>query len=97
MPENSPLPDAPLPDAEWRADIDALTFLPPGHRGRCAVHRLAFRTLLGHLPTPADCLAHFARHRAAFHKAATRKIAARDLPTDSSLHLNSRDIERAMP
>nr|WP_246499873.1 DUF1488 family protein [Azospirillum soli] len=73
-----------------------MTFIPPGHRGHCAVHRLAFRTLLGHTPTPADCLAHFARHRAAFHKAATRKIAARNLPPDSSLHLNSRDIERAM-
>ncbi|WP_448205926.1 hypothetical protein [Azospirillum sp. sgz302134] len=83
------------PDAVWRGDIDALVFTPQGHRGLCAVHRLAFRTLLGRLPEPADCLAHFAAHREAFHRAAAQKIAGRGLPPEASLHLTSRAIQRA--
>ncbi len=80
---------------EWRTDIDALVFTPPGHRGVCAVHRLAFRTLLGRLPEPADCLAHFAANRAAFEQAAAEKIAGRGLSPDANLHLTSRAIQRA--
>jgi len=81
---------------EWRTDIDALVFTPPGHRGLCAVHRLAFRTLLGRLPEPADCLAHFAATRAAFEQAAAAKIADRSLSPDANLHLTSRAIQRAV-
>ncbi len=81
--------------AVWSAGIDALVFTPAGHRGRCAVHRLAFRTLLGHRPEPDDCLVHFAAHRAAFDRAAARKIADRRCPPDAGLHLTSRDIRRA--
>ena len=80
---------------EWRTDIDALVFTPPGHRGLCAVHRLAFRTLLGRLPEPADCLAHFTANRAAFERAAMAKITGRGLAPDANLHLTSRAIQRA--
>ena len=80
---------------EWRPDIDALVFTPPGHQGRCAVHRLAFRTLLGRLPEPADCLAYFAASRPAFEQAAAAKIAERGLSPDANLHLTSRAIQRA--
>lgn len=85
------------PDAEWRSDIDSLVFTPEGHRGWCAVHRLAFRALTGlRHPEPADGLAHFAAHRAAFQRAAARKIADRGLPPDANLHLTSRAVRRAM-
>ena len=80
---------------EWRPDIDALVFTPPGHRGLCAVHRLAFRTLIGHLPEPEDCLTHFAANRSAFEQAAAVKIAERGLSPDANLHLTSRAIQRA--
>lgn len=82
-------------DLSWRADIDALVFRPAGHGGWCAVHRLAFRALLGRRePTPEDCLAHAAAHRAAFEAAAAGKIARRGYDAAASLHLTSRDIAR---
>lgn len=80
----------------WHAAIDAVTFRPAGHGGVCAVHRLAFRALLGRDGTPADCLAHVAVHRAAFERAAAAKIARRGLDASANLHLTSRDIARAM-
>ncbi|MBP2291585.1 DUF1488 family protein [Azospirillum rugosum] len=85
------------PDAEWSRAIDSLVFTPDGHRGRCVVHRLAFRALLGlRQPEPADGLAHFAAHRAAYQRAAARKIVDRGLPPDASLHLTSRAVQRAL-
>lgn len=79
----------------WRAEIDALVFRPACHDGWCAVHRLAFRALLGtREPTPEDCLAHAAVHRAAFEAAAAEKIARRGYDVAASLHLTSRDVAR---
>ncbi|WP_042695058.1 DUF1488 family protein [Azospirillum sp. B506] len=77
----------------WRADIDALVFRPAGHGGWCAIHRLAFRDLLGmRAPKPEDCLAFAASHRAAFEAAAVGKIARRGYDAAASLHLTSRDV-----
>lgn len=83
--------------ASWRGEIDALVFRPLGHEGICAVHRLAFRALLGRTGAPADCLAYFAAHRPAFEGAAAAKIASRGLGRGASLHLTSRDVARARP
>ncbi|RUQ69389.1 DUF1488 family protein [Azospirillum doebereinerae] len=80
----------------WRPAIDSLAFHPAGHEGFCAVHRLAFRTLLGRDGTPDDCLAYFAEHRSAFDRAAAAKIARRGLGVAVNLHLTSRDIARAL-
>lgn len=82
--------------AVWRAEIDALAFRPPGHQGWCAVHRLAFRALLGTTGAPDVCLAFFAVHRPAFDRAAVAKIAGRGLSASANLHLTSRDVARAM-
>ncbi|MBP2303349.1 hypothetical protein [Azospirillum picis] len=80
----------------WRSDIDALVFRPAGHGGWCAVHRLAFRALLGRRdPAPEDCLAHAVARRDAFDRAAAEKIRRRGLDAGDSLHLTSRDVERA--
>ncbi|PWC32795.1 DUF1488 family protein [Azospirillum sp. TSO35-2] len=77
----------------WRAEIDALVFRPAGHGGWCAVHRLAFRALLGRRePAPEDCLAYAADHRGALEAAAAGKIARRGYDVAASLHLTSRDI-----
>lgn len=79
----------------WRQEIEALAFRPVGHAGWCAVHRLAFRTLLARDPSPEDCLAGFAERRTAFQRAAAEKIARRRLPADANFHLTSRDVARA--
>ncbi|MBK1839538.1 hypothetical protein JHL17_19185 [Azospirillum sp. YIM B02556] len=81
----------------WRADIDALVFRPQEHDGWCAVHRLAFRALLGRRePAPEDCLAYAATHAAAFEAAAAGKIARRGYDAVASLHLTSRDVARLL-
>ena len=78
----------------WRKDIDALSFEPAGHAGNCAVHRLAFRTLLGRMPTPDDCMAYFKANEHAFREAAGAKILRRGLGPDVNFHLTSRDVTR---
>jgi hypothetical protein len=80
----------------WRNDIDALAFEPDGHAGTCTVHRLAFRTLLGRLPMPADCIAFFEANEQAFRAAAGTKISRRGLARGANFHLTSRDVAAAI-
>jgi hypothetical protein len=80
----------------WRSDIDALTFEPEGHTSTCAVHRLAFRTLLGRTPAPADCTEYFKANEPAFHAAALAKILRRGLAPGANFHLTSRDVAQAI-
>jgi hypothetical protein len=82
--------------AAWRDDVDALQFCPPGHEGFCLVHRLAFRTLVGSKASPDACLGFFAAQEAAFLFAARSKISRQSIEPRRNLHLNSRDIRRAM-
>ncbi|MBD9386305.1 DUF1488 family protein [Agrobacterium sp. AGB01] len=82
--------------AEWSVALDALRFSVTGHGAPCAVHRLAFKALLGASPDSEACLACFTEHQAAFEAAARDKIKRQNLAMDKSLHLNSRDIRRAL-
>lgn len=82
--------------AEWSVALDALRFPVPGHGAPCAVHRLAFKALLGASPDGEACLACFVEYQAAFEAAALDKIRRQNLASDKSLHLNSRDIRRAL-
>ncbi|MCG2628406.1 hypothetical protein L6654_17370 [Bradyrhizobium sp. WYCCWR 13023] len=83
-------------EARWRDDIASLVFPVAGHGAICAVHRGAFRTLLGAEPTPEACLGYFQRLEAVFRAAADAKIARRDILPGTSLHLTSRDIARKL-
>jgi len=80
--------------AHWRSDIDALMFPMWDHGAACAVHRGAFRTLLGFDPTANDCFAYFEKFEWAFRSAAGIKIARNCVPGGMNLHLTSRDIAR---
>lgn len=83
--------------ARWRSDIDALIFPIGDHAAACAVHRRAFRTLLGSSdPTPQQCLAYFADFERAFRAAAGLKIARDRIPSGMNLHLTSRDVARKL-
>ena len=82
--------------AHWRDDIASLFFIVARHGAICAVHRGAFRTLLGAEPTPEACLGYFRRFEAAFRAAADAKIARKDILPGTSLHLTSRDIARKL-
>ena len=87
----------PLKDEmRWRSDIEALVFPVRDHAAVCAVHRGAFRTLLGFDPAPNDCLAFFRDNEGAFEAAAGLKIARKRIPPGRNLHLTSRDIARKL-
>jgi hypothetical protein len=94
--ESSSPGGVPNAGAVWRSDIDALEFPLDAHSAFCMVHRRAFRTLLGFDPAAADCLHHFAEHAHAFRSAAAAKIAQKNLPPGTNLHLTSRDIARKL-
>jgi hypothetical protein len=78
----------------WLPEIDALVFSVDDHMAFCAVHRRAFRTLLGFEPSPEDCLIYFGGFEVAFRIAASEKIAKKGLPIGRNFHLTSRDIAR---
>ena len=97
---NSPSDASPVPApdraAHWRADITSLVFPVAEHGAICAVHRGAFRTLLGAEVTPEHCVAYFQRFEIAFEAAARAKIARKRIPPGTNLHLTSRDIARKL-
>jgi hypothetical protein len=82
--------------ARWRSEIDALAFPVEDHAAFCAVHRRAFRTLLGAEPSPEDCLSYFRGFEDAFRAAASSKIAQKGLWAGQNFHLTSRDIARKL-
>lgn len=81
---------------EWRTDLDALVFAVPGG-GRCFVHRLAFRTLLGKPPAANDCLRFFAANSQTFLAAARARCNSVQMGEHAAFHLTSRQIRREMP
>lgn len=83
-------------EVHWRDDIASLVFPVAGHDAICAVHRGAFRTLLGVESKPEACLGYFRRFEAAFRAAASAKIARNGILPGTSLHLTSRDIARKL-
>lgn len=82
--------------AHWRADIASLVFPVPEHGAICAVHRGAFRTLLGTEPAPEACISYFERYQDGFRAAARAKILRKRIPPGTNLHLTSRDIARKL-
>ncbi|WP_426616027.1 DUF1488 family protein [Bradyrhizobium sp. McL0616] len=83
-------------DAQWRDDIASVVFPVEGHGAICAVHRGAFRTLIGAEPSPEDCLDYFRRYEITFREAAGAKIARKGISVGTSLHLTSRDVARKL-
>ncbi|MBP2547585.1 hypothetical protein J2858_000478 [Neorhizobium galegae] len=86
--------------ATWRDDLDALQFGVPGEGSLCLVHRLAFRALLPSAPAEGlsrqACLEFFFRESRHFEAAAKSKVTRLGLAPGHNLHLNSRDIRRAI-
>lgn len=83
------------PPCFWREDIDSLAFRVIGHGGLCVVHRNALRTLIGHLPAPAEAMAYWEASRVIFEHAAAAKIARTGVISGANFHLNSRELEDA--
>jgi hypothetical protein len=79
----------------WRGDIDALQFAA-GDSGQCFIHRLALRTVLGHSPSPDECLAFARQNAAALFAAARQKVGASETPVQRNFHLDSRQIRASL-
>ena len=82
--------------ARWRTDIESLVFPIRDHAAMGAVHRGAFRTLLGVDPTPQACLAYFEEFEAAFRAAGSVKIARKRVPAGTNYHVTSCDVVRKL-
>nr|WP_172643314.1 hypothetical protein [Rhizobium leguminosarum] len=79
----------------WRGDIEALQFAAD-NGGQCFIHRLALRKLLGHSPSPDECLAFARQNAAALLSAARQKVGASKTPVPRNFHLDSRQIRASL-
>jgi hypothetical protein len=80
----------------WRDDIDSLEFLPGDCKGRCMMHRRAFRTLMRAPPSPQQCLDFFNENESAFQAAAHAKVLRTGIANGVNFHLTSRDVTRQL-
>jgi hypothetical protein len=79
----------------WLEDVDAVEFEVSGFNAKCFMHRLAFRAVMGDIPTADTCL-NFARaHLLTLQNAALDKMTRCNLDGDQNISINSRDFRRA--
>ncbi len=83
-------------DARWDEAREAVAFTVElgDYRGTCWVPRRVFHDLMGHRPTPEECLQHFHLGRTEFERLVEAKIAARELEPDADVVLSMRDVRR---
>lgn len=62
------------------------------YQGVVRVPRAVFRQLLGHMPTPPQCVEAYYRERTAFEIAAEEKLRARLLTADGNIEITGRDL-----
>lgn len=83
--------------ARWNEDQEVLEFdVGIGdYQGVVRVPRAVFRQLLGHAPTPTQCVEAYYRERTAFEIAAEEKLRARLLTRDGDVEITGRDLRGA--
>jgi Protein of unknown function (DUF1488) len=83
-------------DPEWNPEREAVVFTVElgEYRGTCRVPRRVFHDLIGHRPSPEECLQHFHLARTEFERIVERKLEARDLDDDANLSISTRDVRR---
>lgn len=83
--------------ARWNEDQDVLEFDVGigAYQGVVRVPRAVFRQLLGHAPTPAQCVEAYYRERTAFEIAAEEKLRARLLTPEGDIEITGRDLRAA--
>jgi hypothetical protein len=81
-------------EGRWNVDREALEFTVGigAYNGVVRVPRAVFRQLLGHTPTPPQCLEAYYRERTAFEIAAETKLRARLLTSDGNIEITGRDL-----
>jgi hypothetical protein len=83
-------------DARWDEVAEAVVFSVElgEYRGSCFVPRRVFHDLIGHRPTPEECVQRFHLDRTEFERLVEAKIAARELDDDANVRLTMRDLRR---
>lgn len=83
-------------DPEWDPEGEAVVFKVElgEYRGTCRVPRRVFHDLMGHRPSPEECLQQFHLGRTEFERIAQRKLEARELDADANLSISMRDVRR---
>jgi hypothetical protein len=78
----------------WNEEQEALEFDVGigAYNGMVRIPRAVFRQLLGHTPTPAQCVEAYYRERTAFEVAAENKLRARLLTADGNVEITGRDL-----
>ena len=81
-------------DGDWNAERDAVEFAVAigEYEGVVRVPRRVLQGLLGHRPTPQQCVEIYHLHRAQLEMAAERKLRRRELSEDGNVELTGRDL-----
>ena len=81
-------------EARWNEDQEALEFDVGigAYTGVVRIPRAVFRQILGHAPTPPQCVEAYYRERTAFEVAAEQKLRARLLTADGDVEITGRDL-----
>jgi|HubBroStandDraft_6_1064221.scaffolds.fasta_scaffold1145495_3 hypothetical protein len=82
------------PNARWNREQEAVEFgVAIGeYEGVVRVPRQVFRRLLGHAPTPQECLEAYHLQRTRFELVVERKLRRRQLTADGNVELTGRDL-----
>lgn len=81
-------------EARWNEDQEALEFDVGigAYTGVVRIPRAVFRQILGHAPTPPQCVEAYYRERTAFEVAAEQKLRARLLTAEGDVEITGRDL-----
>jgi hypothetical protein len=82
----------------WSEDQDSVEFDAGigAYNGIVRIPRAVFRRLLGHMPTPSQCVEAYYRERTAFEVAAENKLRARLLTADGDVEITWRDLSDSL-
>ena len=82
------------PNARWNPEERVVEFgVAIGeYEGVVRVPRQVFHRLLGHTPTPQECLEAYYHQRTRLELVAERKLRRRQLTDDGNVEINGRDL-----
>ena len=81
-------------DASWNDTEAAVEFgIELGdYRGRVFIPSRVIQGLVGHRPSPEECLQYYHLERTQFERAAEARVRARLLDEDTNIRLTGRDV-----
>ena len=80
----------------WNTAEQAVEFTVQlgGYEGKIYVGLRVFHDLVGHRPSPDECVQWFHLNRTVFERITEAKVRARELDQDANLRITARDVRR---